>query len=259
MARKKSGNNGERISSIYLGYRIRTVREQRGFSAQCLADKVCVTKNHIALIEGGEKMPSTKLLLRIIEALDCCPDELLFDYLEKQGNTWLEDNLARLLDNITPERRYIILKLLEEYVDYIADNEPSTNVKTFNTAPLYQINTRINKKTFAHEFGTNTANIRKDKGISVASLANTVGVGKKYIMQIENGERVPSVDIILCIANALGTTIGELFGSFAGQPRELRKNALAAKIAALPKEEYAKTEANIRLIIKSNKYPYFVY
>ena len=63
------------------------------------------------------------------------------------------------------------------------------------------------------------ANIRKirvAKGLSVKSLAATVGVSAMSIYRYETGHRLPDIDVAFKIAKALGVTVDELIGKKAG-------------------------------------------
>jgi transcriptional regulator with XRE-family HTH domain len=64
--------------------------------------------------------------------------------------------------------------------------------------------------------------LRLEKGLSVADLAEQAGVSKPYIWQIEYGRRQnPSGDKLQKLASALGVTIADLIGSPAGIPEEV--------------------------------------
>ena len=55
--------------------------------------------------------------------------------------------------------------------------------------------------------------MRKEKGISLAELAQQSRVSKAYLSQLENGESArPSAEVLYNIAVALGTSIGVLMG-----------------------------------------------
>ena len=61
--------------------------------------------------------------------------------------------------------------------------------------------------------------LRLDKGLSVADLAEQAGVSKPYIWQIESGRRQnPSGEKLQKLATALGVTIADLIGNPEGIP-----------------------------------------
>ena len=53
--------------------------------------------------------------------------------------------------------------------------------------------------------------LREEKGLSLGKLAETAGVSKAYLSQLENNvSKQPSAEILFKIASALGTTIADL-------------------------------------------------
>lgn len=53
--------------------------------------------------------------------------------------------------------------------------------------------------------------LRKEKRIKQAALANKVGVFQSEISEIETGKRMPSVHLALRIAQVLGRSLEEIF------------------------------------------------
>ena len=53
--------------------------------------------------------------------------------------------------------------------------------------------------------------LRAEKGLSLNKLAETAGISKAYLSQLENDvSKQPSAEVLLKIASALGTTIADL-------------------------------------------------
>lgn len=59
--------------------------------------------------------------------------------------------------------------------------------------------------------GNRLRQLRTERGLTQATLADAVGVSRKTINTVENGVFVPSVLLALLIARALGTTTEEIF------------------------------------------------
>lgn len=53
--------------------------------------------------------------------------------------------------------------------------------------------------------------LRKQYNITVTDLANTVGISQSYLTQIENGQKMIPVDILIKVCNSLGYTLSEFF------------------------------------------------
>lgn len=60
-------------------------------------------------------------------------------------------------------------------------------------------------------FGSNVRRIRKSIGLSQEKLAEKIGIHRTYIGSIERGERNVSLNNIVAIAQALDTSISDLF------------------------------------------------
>jgi len=60
-----------------IGSRIRAVRRAKNMTQEKLAEAVQVGTTHISHIETGNTIPSLKIFLAIVNALDCSADELL--------------------------------------------------------------------------------------------------------------------------------------------------------------------------------------
>lgn len=59
-------------------------------------------------------------------------------------------------------------------------------------------------------FGDVLRRVRKEKGISQDKLAYTAGIERSYIGRLERGENIPSLTLIINIANTLGVSAAEL-------------------------------------------------
>ena len=58
--------------------------------------------------------------------------------------------------------------------------------------------------------GKRIQEVRTDKKISQAMLAELTDISDVYMSNLETGKRTPSLEVLVKIANALGTTTGEL-------------------------------------------------
>ncbi|MCL1496337.1 transcriptional regulator [Parasaccharibacter sp. TMW2.1882] len=67
---------------------------------------------------------------------------------------------------------------------------------------------------FLRNFGLRVRQLRKDKGLSQEEFASICELDRTYIGGIERGERNPSLKNILKIADALHSTVPELFYKF---------------------------------------------
>lgn len=65
-------------------------------------------------------------------------------------------------------------------------------------------------QTARHRFGERVRNIRKEKGIKQEQLAELIGKTTEHVSFIERGERSPSFEVIIELANALNVKVSNL-------------------------------------------------
>ncbi|MGN0736436.1 MAG: helix-turn-helix domain-containing protein [Anaerovoracaceae bacterium] len=69
-----------------------------------------------------------------------------------------------------------------------------------------------------NDFGTKIADLRKDKGLTQAQLADLLNISNKTVSRWETGEGYPEITLLAPLARALGVTVDELLA----EPREER-------------------------------------
>ena len=62
---------------IDLGQTIRKKREKKGLTQIEVADKACVDRNYIGMVERGERNPSYLSLIKIANGLNTTVDKLI--------------------------------------------------------------------------------------------------------------------------------------------------------------------------------------
>lgn len=61
-------------------------------------------------------------------------------------------------------------------------------------------------------FGGKVLNLRQEKGVSQQALAQTLGVGKSAISMMESGQRAPSTEILVSLADFFDVSLDYLVG-----------------------------------------------
>ena len=61
-----------------------------------------------------------------------------------------------------------------------------------------------------NEFGAKIADLRKEKGLTQAQLADLLNISNKTISRWETGEGYPEITLLSPLAKALGVTVDEL-------------------------------------------------
>jgi len=98
-----------------MGIKLREARKNKDFTQKMLADAVGVTEMYISQLERGMKLPSLALFIQIINALDISADYILRDTVHT-GKDFVYEEVAELLDGLTPKQRRGAVNILDAYV-----------------------------------------------------------------------------------------------------------------------------------------------
>lgn len=98
-----------------LGQKIREARLKKGYTQQALAQEAGIGIMYLGEIERGIKMPSMKIFIKLIEALDISADYVLRDELTS-GEAYIFDELTEKLKNLTPKQRKTAADILDAYI-----------------------------------------------------------------------------------------------------------------------------------------------
>lgn len=71
--------------------------------------------------------------------------------------------------------------------------------------------TKLKTSSFHKQFGQSVQDLRKQKGLTQEDLAEEVGVDRSYMGFIERGEKNPTLDKVMKIADALDVDAADLF------------------------------------------------
>ena len=81
-----------------LGERIRHFRIVKGWRQDELAEKLFVSRSYVSALEKGHKTPSLPCALKLIDLLDCSPNDL-FEYDgDKNGQNEADNGVFRISD-----------------------------------------------------------------------------------------------------------------------------------------------------------------
>lgn len=103
------------MDKIELGKRLREAREQKGYTQEQLAEIADVGVMYLGEIERGQKMPSMKIFIKVVEALDVSADYIL-RYELSTGKEHVRDEFTHLLEGLTPQQRRAAFEILSAYV-----------------------------------------------------------------------------------------------------------------------------------------------
>ena len=99
--------------NIYsIGENIRKRRQEKKLRQEDLAELCNLSANYIGMIERGEKLPSLKTFIDIVNALEVSADEILCGAV-KTGYPERESKLASRLENVSAEDKARIYDVVE--------------------------------------------------------------------------------------------------------------------------------------------------
>ena len=102
------------MKSASIGKRIRTCREQKGWTQQAFAEKVGISIAYTGMIERGEKIPKLETFIRIANVLEVSADLLLADVIKAQpfSDTSARAEVVNSLSKESRERIYDVIDTL---------------------------------------------------------------------------------------------------------------------------------------------------
>ena len=102
------------MNSASIGKRIRTCREQKGWTQQAFAEKVGISIAYTGMIERGEKIPKLETFISIANVLEVSADLLLADVIKAQpfSDTSARAEVVNSLSKESRERIYDVIDTL---------------------------------------------------------------------------------------------------------------------------------------------------
>ena len=98
-----------------LGKRIREERKAQKLTLEKLAEKADIGLVYLGEIERGVKMPSMKIFIKLIEALDISADYILRNELPS-GKEYVLDEITEKLASLTPKQRKAAVDILDAFI-----------------------------------------------------------------------------------------------------------------------------------------------
>ena len=103
------------MDKVELGMKLREARNKAGFTQEPLAEKADIGVMYLGEIERGVKMPSMKIFIKLIEALDISADYILRNELPS-GKEYVLDEITEKLASLTPKQRKAAVDILDAFI-----------------------------------------------------------------------------------------------------------------------------------------------
>ena len=103
------------MDKVELGMKLREARNKAGFTQEQLAEKADIGVMYLGEIERGVKMPSMKIFIKLIEALDISADYILRNELPS-GKEYVLDEITEKLAGLTTKQREVAVDILDAFI-----------------------------------------------------------------------------------------------------------------------------------------------
>ena len=114
------------MDKIELGKRLKEARKLNGLTQEKLAEKSGIGTMYLGEIERGEKMPSLKIFIRLLEALNVSADYILRNELTS-GKEYVYDEITKKLEALTPKQRKAANDILDAFIRNIDTESESVD------------------------------------------------------------------------------------------------------------------------------------
>ena len=104
------------MDKVELGAKIREVRKECGYTQEKLAEMADIGTMYLGEIERGEKMPSLKIFIQLIESMNVSADYILRNELSS-GKEYVYNEITKKLDKLTPKQRKAAGDILDAYIN----------------------------------------------------------------------------------------------------------------------------------------------
>lgn len=95
-----------------IGKRLRTIRQKHGFTQELVSERAGISPQHYSGIECGSAKVSLPALVRLCNALDATPDEILMDSVA-QATPLLLKEVAEVFSDCSPDEIFLMLSQAE--------------------------------------------------------------------------------------------------------------------------------------------------
>lgn len=104
------------MDKVSLGNKIREARTLQGYTQQEPSRIADIGEMYLSEIERGVKMPSMKVFIKLIVALDISADYVLRDEIPT-GRDYVYDAITQKLEGLTPKQRKTAADILDAYIN----------------------------------------------------------------------------------------------------------------------------------------------
>lgn len=189
------------------GGKIRTFREQRGYTLQELSRRANLSLSYLSEIERGVKKPSLKTLEKIARVFNVDKAQLVEE--TPAGAGLLPGEKIRLLRT---EKKLSLQELAQKAklsVSYLSEIERGTVYPSLATLQRVAGGLGVPAGSLLGQgacVGERLKKLREERGLTQSQLARQAGVTSGLIGQIEQGKVQPSLKTLERVAEVMGVS-----------------------------------------------------
>ena len=106
-----------------LGKRIAKRRRELGLKQYQVSERAELSDKYISCIETAKSIPSIDVLVRICDALETTPDNILLGAISNTNGDNFERQLLGKLSKLDTKARTLAIEMLDKFVQYELDRE----------------------------------------------------------------------------------------------------------------------------------------
>ncbi|MDD4564403.1 MAG: helix-turn-helix transcriptional regulator [Eubacteriales bacterium] len=91
-----------------IGKRFRAIRQKRGCTQELVSERAGISPQHYSGIECGSAKVSLPALVRLCNALEATPDEILMDSVKQAAPLFLKE-VAEVFSDCSPDEIFLML------------------------------------------------------------------------------------------------------------------------------------------------------
>lgn len=110
-----------------IGKRLRAIRKRKGYTQEELAERASISAQHCSGIETGGAKVSLAALIRLCNALDSTPNDVLFDSVPVAAKPELLREIELVFSDASLDETYLMLAQAKNIKEVIREKEWFTN------------------------------------------------------------------------------------------------------------------------------------
>lgn len=100
------------INYALIGVRVRAARQKKGYTQEYISERADVSPPHYSKIESGRTKLSLPCLVRICNALEITPDEILMDSVDNSTPSLFRE-VATVFSGCSPDEMFHMLSVAD--------------------------------------------------------------------------------------------------------------------------------------------------